>query len=153
VIYSPYLARCNRFALDLSGSFLGLTDTTVLYDNGQAEDIHYLLAVLNSKVLTYRFRYIGKLVGGGSYEYFENSIVKLPIPRSHPGNAAHDRLVTLAKAVIEEKLVFRSTRVPREQNSALAKIQTILDEIDSIVGKLFNLTQQELNFIAAALVT
>jgi hypothetical protein len=111
------------------------------------------LAVLNSKVLTYRFRYIGKLVGGGSYEYFENSIVKLPIPRSHPGNAAHDRLVTLAKAVIEEKLVFRSTRVPREQNSALAKIQTILDEIDSIVGKLFNLTQQELNFIAAALVT
>ncbi|PZS32329.1 MAG: restriction endonuclease subunit M, partial [Pseudonocardiales bacterium] len=76
-IYCPYLATRNRFALETSQSLLGLTDTTVLFDNEQPEDLRYLLGLLNSKLLTYRFRYIGKLKSGGILEYFWNSISKL----------------------------------------------------------------------------
>ena len=77
----PYLAPFNRFALDAVQQYLGLTDTTVLFANDQPEDLRYLLALLNSKLLTFRFRSIGKLKSDGILEYFWNSISKLPVRR------------------------------------------------------------------------
>jgi hypothetical protein len=42
--------------------------------------LKYLLALLNSKLLTFRYRSIGKQTGGSVFEYFANGIGKLPIP-------------------------------------------------------------------------
>lgn len=52
-LYCPYLASNNRFALDEKEEFLGLTDTTVLYDDGQPEQLHYLMGLLNSGGVPY----------------------------------------------------------------------------------------------------
>ncbi len=60
--------------METSRSLLGLTDTTVLYDNDQPEDLRYILGLLNSTLLTYRFRFIGKLKSAGILEYFWNSL-------------------------------------------------------------------------------
>jgi hypothetical protein len=38
------------------------------------------LALLNSKLLNFRYKSIGKQTGGGSFEYFPNGVGKLPIP-------------------------------------------------------------------------
>ena len=70
----------------------------MLFENGQAEDLRYIMALLNSTLLTFRFRFIGKLKGGGIIEFFWNSVSKLPIRRidfqsSHDVDA-HGRLVT-----------------------------------------------------------
>ena len=40
-----------------------------------------MLPLLNSKLLTFRYRSIGKQTGSGVFEYFENGISKLPIPQ------------------------------------------------------------------------
>lgn len=79
-IFSPYRAKNNRFALDESSEFIGLTDTTIIFDTNPEISLKYLLALLNSKVLTVRYKSIGKPTGGGLHEYFENQITKLPIP-------------------------------------------------------------------------
>ena len=76
-ILCPYRSKENRFAVDRAASYIGLTDTTVLYEKGQTEDLAYIAAVLNSSVASFRFRYIGKLVGGGTYEYFHNTVETL----------------------------------------------------------------------------
>ena len=73
-IFAPYRAQTNRFALDEGHGFLGLTDTTVLYDNDQPEDLKYFLGFLNSAVLEARFKFIGKLLGAGVLEYYENTV-------------------------------------------------------------------------------
>lgn len=146
-IYVPYRARDNRFAVDKDSMFLGITDTTVLYENGQPEDLHYLAAVLNSKVLTYRFRYIGKLVGGGSYEYFHNTVSKLPVPRREPGDADHDRLVILAKAIGDERSISKSTRIPHEGKEAEARIREHSIEVETIVSRLFGISAEEQRLI------
>lgn len=142
-IFVPYRARNNRFAVDGRANFLGLTDTTVLYNNGQPESLHYIEAVLNSQVLTYRFRFIGKLVGGGTYEYFHNTVRKLPVPRLLPGHPVHDALVELARAIRDEKDVVRSTGVRSEQETAQKKIELHMDKIDGLVAELFGLTGDE----------
>jgi type I restriction-modification system DNA methylase subunit len=142
-ILCPYRARVNRFAVDADAEFIGLTDTTVLYENGQPESLDYIAAVLNSRALTYRFRFIGKLVGGGNYEYFDNSVAKLPIPRRSPGDPDHDRLAMLSRGITHEKSVAISSRVPAEKSAAETKIHEKSQEIDVIVARLFGLSPED----------
>ncbi len=98
-ILCPYLASRNAFALDAGDRFLSLTDTTVLFENGQPEDLRYLLGLLNSPALQFRFRALAKLKGAGLFEYFWNSVSKLPIRRvdfaDAKDRALHDRMVAL----------------------------------------------------------
>ncbi|HUN01148.1 MAG TPA: N-6 DNA methylase, partial [Halothiobacillus sp.] len=98
-ILCPYLANSNRFALVETDEFIGLTDTTVLFDSGQPENIRYLLALLNSKIIQTRYLSMAKLKSAGIYEYFWNSISRIPIKRIDFKNLsekkAHDRLVAL----------------------------------------------------------
>jgi hypothetical protein len=150
-ILCPYRARDNRFAVDHNAEFLGITDTTVLYENGQPESLDYIAAVLNSRVLTYRFRFIGKLVGGGTYEYFHNTVARLPIPRRSPGDPDHDRLAVLAREISHEKAVASSSRVPAEKRAAEFKIREMLDEVDAIAVGLFGLSADERVLIDSAL--
>jgi len=150
-ILVPYRSRDNRFAVDDQADFLGLTDTTVMYDKGQPEDLHYFAAILNSPLLTFRFRFIGKLVGGGTYEYFHNTIGQLPIPRSEPGETTHDRLTELGRLIHEEQAALQSTLIPEEQEECRARVSEAQDEIDELVGDLYGLTQAERELVTSTL--
>jgi Eco57I restriction-modification methylase len=142
-IWCPYRADTNRFSLDKRADYLGLTDTTVLYDASQPEDLRYVLGVLNSRVLTARFRFIGKLLGGGVFEYYENTVRQLPIPRRAPGDTDHDAIVNLVRKIEQVIVSLSSTRILDEQD-ALEKERAGLDhEIETRVQSLFGLTQQD----------
>ena len=84
-IIVPYRASENRFAVDETGLLAGLTDTTVLFaKNDDVNFLYALCALLNSSVLNFRYRAlggIGKLTGKGMFEYFENQVGDLPVPR------------------------------------------------------------------------
>ncbi len=150
-IICPYLAPSNRFALDSQKEFLSLTDTTVLFENRQAEDMFYLLGLLNSRLLTFRFRTIGKLKSGGIYEYFWNSVSRLPIRRidfSEPTDkATHDRMVILVdsmQALNKQLAAAKSV----SQNSILRRQTEATDrQIDQLVYQLYGLTDEEVALI------
>jgi hypothetical protein len=55
---------------------------TVIFETNAAYSLKYILASLNSKLLVFRCRNIGKQTGGGSFECFPNGIGKLPIPEA-----------------------------------------------------------------------
>ncbi len=145
-IFSPYMSDRNNFALDERAEFIGLTDTTVLYDKGQPEDLRYVLAFLNSAALTLRFRYIGKLKGGGVYEYFDNTVGQLPIPRARPGEAIHDALVALVR---------RRERLGEEQALAVAldseaiqrDLAAVEEQIEGLVCQAFGLSNEDRAYI------
>ncbi|MDN4638832.1 N-6 DNA methylase [Agreia sp. PsM10] len=148
-IFVPYRATENRFALDEHRKYLGLTDTTVLYENGQPEDLRYILAILNSRLLTARFRFIGKLLGGGVLEYYENTVSKLPIPRSRPGDATHDRLVALT-VIIENAVRALPTTVMEEERQLIQDQHDYANlEIEEIVQGLFGLSDDEVDLLLA----
>ncbi len=118
-ILCPYLAASNRFALDAEDRFISLTDTTVLFENGQSESLPYLLGLLNSRLLTFRFASIGKLKSGGIYEYFWNSVSRLCVRRidlsNKPDQGRHDRMVSLVEQMLAAKKTSRRQR-PVERN-------------------------------------
>ncbi len=79
-IWCSYRAKENTFCIDETTDYIGLTNTTVIFDTNPTVDIKYVLALLNSRTLGYRYRSIGKQTGSGIFEFFENQVSKLPIP-------------------------------------------------------------------------
>lgn len=149
-ILCPYLATDNRFALDADDSYLSLTDTTVLFDNRQPESLLYLLGLLNSRLLTFRFRSIGKLKSGGIYEYFWNSVSRLSIRRidfsAVDDKARHARMVSL----VEQMLAARQQEVAATGHAkeiAARKCVALDRQIDALVYELYGLTDDEIALV------
>ena len=139
-ILSPYRASQNRFSVDLTGNLAGLTDTTAIFlrdiyqfdtDNPKLNHLYALTALLNSKVLEFRYRALGglgKLTSRGMFEYFENQIGDLPIPYfPDPENDEDHQLLAIlgqeAHQLFEQKLAMiltyhqKSSTIPSDQIS------------------------------------
>ena len=150
-ILCPYLAGENRFVLDITKEFIGLTDTTVIFaKDSLKEDIRYLLAILNSGLLTYRFRSIGKLKSKNIYEYFWNSISKLPIRKIDFSNKQdkkhHDDLVALVDVMLDLNKKIQTAK-GSQKDQIQRQIEKTDKEIDDIVYKLYNITEVEKKII------
>ncbi|MFB6273476.1 MAG: Eco57I restriction-modification methylase domain-containing protein [Salinibacter sp.] len=106
-ILFPRRASENRFAVDEEGNHACKSDVAaLLHADEDSHNIYYICALLNSKVLEFRYRALGglgKLTGRGMFEYFENQVGDLPIPRfDNPSeNPDHQRLSELGREAHE----------------------------------------------------
>lgn len=131
-LWCSYRAKDNVFCLDESSDFIGLTNTTAIFATNKEIDIKYALALLNSKTLNFRYKSIGKQTGSGIYEYFENQVSKLPIPKI--SKVAQKPFITKVNAILKAKSKGADT-------SALER------EIDDMVYRLYGLTYNEVKTI------
>lgn len=147
-LVSPYRTGHNRFALDSDFTYVSLTDTTVVFERRETpEDFLYIQGLLNSKVLTFRFRGLGKLTSEGMWEAFENSLRELPIRRVDFDLAtdvqAHDRVVALVAdlaATANRRQVAASTA---ERGLAARRFEALYDELDQLVLDLYEITDPD----------
>jgi len=151
-ILCPYLAKKNRFALDEKSEFISLTDTTVVFEPDDCGlNFSYILGLLNSKLLTYRFHGIGKLKGGGIYEYFENTISQLPIRPIDFDNPEdvkkHDRMVELVERMLKLHGERAGERNPETVRRLETDITTTDRQIDRLVCDLYGLTDEEIALV------
>jgi type I restriction-modification system DNA methylase subunit len=122
-LMTPYIAPENRFALDWQAEFIGLTDTTAIFATTESPDLRYLLALLNSRLLTFRYRYIGK-AKDYRYEYFENGLKKIPI-RLAPADA-QQTIINLAQQLLDLNYL-RQTLYQEFQEIVQATSHTLRD--------------------------
>ena len=112
------------------------------------------MGILNSILLTFRFRFIGKLKSNGILEYFWNSISKLPIRRidfSNPEDVArHDRMVELVERMLELHERLAGARIERERTVIGHQISATDRQIDQLVYELYDLTDEEINIVEEA---
>ncbi len=150
-LYSPFLSDTNRFGLDTKKQFLGLTDTTVLFEGDQDEQLEYFQALLNSRLLSWRFRYNAKLKGAGIYEYFWNNLSKLKVLRAKPGTQCHDNLVGLVSEITNMSRLLRAARSDADNARLSGQISAADREIDLLVYGAYGLTQAEIAAVEKAL--
>jgi hypothetical protein len=133
------MAKSNRFAIDTDDEFLSLTDTTVIFDSGQREDLYYILGLLNTDLLTKRYQSIGKLKGGEIYEYVWNSVSKIPIKRINFSNAEevsfHDQIVNYSKQITE--VLKKVPITPSETRSIRNNYAYLYSEIERLAKILY----------------
>lgn len=152
-LMTSYRNSGNSFAFDEKGEYLGLTDTTVVFLKDRQYSIEYGLALLNSKLLDFRYKKMAKLTGKSTYEYFENVISRIPIYKINFSDKnerqTHDDLVGYADKMVElnRKLQEFGDKITDERKRIEAEIKKTDEEIDQLVYKLYGLTEEEIRII------
>ena len=131
-IWCSYRAKENIFCLDQTNDYIGLTNTTVIFANNPEFNIKYVLALLNSKPLNYRYKSIGKQTGSGIFEYFENQVYKLPIPTTD--HSIQKKFSDLIDLILKNKKLNLD-------------IKDIEQKIDYMAYKLYNLSYAEVKVV------
>jgi hypothetical protein len=133
-IWCSYRAKYNAFILDESNDYIGLTNTTVIFGTDKKLSLKYILALLNSQLLDFRYKAIGKQTGGGVYEYFANGVGKLPIPKI--SQKAQQPFIEKVEEILAAKKAD-----PTADTSALEA------EIDQMIYALYGLTEEEIALV------
>lgn len=144
----PYRTGHLRFAIDEDFSWMTLTDTTVAFvRDGVGEDIRYLLGLLNTKLLTFRFRGLAKLTGHNMWEAFDNSIGELPIHRIDFDDPAdrgvHDAIVRLVGGIESATVAAREGLSPADRSLGARRAEALLDQVDELALDLYGITDAE----------
>jgi tRNA1(Val) A37 N6-methylase TrmN6 len=164
-IWCSYRAKENIFCFDDTKEYIGLTNTTVIFDTNEDLDLKYLLALLNSKTLNFRYKSIGKQTGSGVYEYFENGVGKLPIPKID--EESQKPFINLVDEILEAKQkikdykplldeAIKNNNFDREialkkELENLENICTTNEKtIDQMVYKLYDLTPDEIKIVESS---
>ncbi|ENT7410866.1 class I SAM-dependent DNA methyltransferase [Campylobacter coli] len=107
------------------------------HQSNNKKELLYLTALLNSNVNFYYFKQIGAKLGASGYEMSKIFVEKLPIPKINSKNQKlADELINLVDEILKAK----------EQNKN-ANTQELENKINSIVYKLYNLTEEEIKII------
>jgi type I restriction-modification system DNA methylase subunit len=161
-LWCSYRAKENIFCFDNTAEYIGFTNTTVIFDTHESLDLKYLLALLNSKTLNFRYKSIGKQTGSGVYEYFENGVGKLPIPeidreRQQPFIKLVDEILEVKQKIKDYKTLFdeahntnnfdREIKLKKEIEILESRAMACEHEIDAMVYKLYNLTDEEIKIV------
>ncbi|CAA6811720.1 MAG: putative type IIS restriction/modification enzyme [uncultured Campylobacterales bacterium] len=157
-IWCSYRSKENIFCFDNTNEYIGLTNTTVIFDTNKNLDLRYLLALLNSKTLNFRYKSIGKQTGNGIYEYFENGVGKIPIPKV--SQEEQKPFIQLVDTILESKETIKKynkhidtlnpvekIEIKEEIEKLETKIQNSTNEIDTMVYKLYNLNDDEIRIV------
>jgi len=115
-------------ALDLQGLY-GTQGLNFIVPRKPGYSTHYLLAILNSKVINYLFatKFLNVAIKA---EYLKET----PIPGAKPSD--QNRLEELAKTILDLK-----------KNNLKADVSDMTSEIDALVYKLYGLTAEEIDFL------
>ncbi|WQW32282.1 class I SAM-dependent DNA methyltransferase [Helicobacter pylori] len=103
------------------------------------EHLRYLLGMLHSKLITFAFKtfYAGGGLGESGYRYKKAFIERLPIPQiTEKNQELADKITDGAKAILEAK-----------EKDPKANTQRLEKEIDALVYRLYNLTDEEIKII------
>lgn len=148
-IYTPYRATQNTFALD-NKRLYGMTDTTIIVMKRGDINILFLLGLLNSKLFNFYIRLTGKKKGK-SIEYFADYLKNLPIKIL--SEQEQQPLVKLVNRILYQKNFLNkiddkntNQRVKIEED-----IQKIDTQIDELVYKIYEITEDEKKIIEESL--
>ncbi len=121
-------------------------------------DTRYILALLNSKVTDYYFKakYESKHLAGGYIAYNAGQLEQIPIRQIDLTNpiekAVHDRIVALVERMLDLNKILVPVRdvCSQERDGLMAEIEKTDKEIDSLVYKLYDLTEEEITVVEGA---
>ncbi|MDT3347954.1 class I SAM-dependent DNA methyltransferase, partial [Campylobacter coli] len=134
IVYSE-IVRKPQFYLDTKLNFYAEATSFIL----TGENLKYLIAFLNNDFVAFIFKtfYAGGNLGENGFRYKKAFLEKLPIPKINSKNQKlADELINLVDEILKAK----------EQDKN-ANTQELENKINSLVYKLYNLTEEEIKII------
>ncbi|MFP6339114.1 class I SAM-dependent DNA methyltransferase [Helicobacter pylori] len=135
IVY-PETSQGAYFVYENSQIFLEKTAFMIISD---AYNLKLLTALLNSKLITFYFKDFcgGCILGKSGYQYNKHALEKIPIPKITEKNQELARKITDCA----ERILKSKEKDPKANTQGLEK------EIDALVYRLYNLTDEEIKII------
>ncbi len=114
--------------------------------------ILYLLGILNSRLLSWYFLSIHSV---GRRDDFPKIVLRqarnLPVPQldlsSPTDKSRHDTMVALVQTMLELNKALQTAKTPDEKTALQRQITATDNQIDQLVYKLYNLTEDEIKIV------
>ncbi|HEH6144440.1 TPA: Eco57I restriction-modification methylase domain-containing protein [Campylobacter jejuni] len=134
IVYSE-IVRKPQFYLDTKLNFYAEATSFIL----TGENLKYLIAFLNNDFVAFIFKtfYAGGNLGENGFRYKKAFLERLPIPKI---NSKNEKLANELVSLVDEILKAKE----QDKN---ANTQELENKINSIVYKLYNLTEEEIKII------
>ena len=153
-IVTPELSSRNRFALVGEEILFGDTACGVVLEGDVQEEPQYVLALLNSRLLSFYYRQTTVPKAGGYLIYKTMYLKRIPIRRIDFDDPAevrmHAKLCHLVESMMALHLRVRSARSRHSQDVIKREIDVSDKQIDQLVYKLYGLTNKEIRIVEEA---
>ncbi|MDA1050726.1 MAG: N-6 DNA methylase [Planctomycetota bacterium] len=156
----PSISQRACFVSDLAGEYHfvgsggGGGGGYGLYARNEAPSLHFLLGLLNSKLLDWLVKLSNSRFGHGYYSYNRQYIEPLPIrvpeegePRSE---SLHDGMVGLVEQMLTLHKRSATAKTTHERTALARQISATDEEIDRLVYELYGLTDEEIRIVEEA---
>lgn len=149
-IITPEIANSPNLTFDADGTMYHTTKVYSFVFNNIISKQFYL-AILNSKILNFFISQTGYVMRGNYYAFKTNYLESFPIPKldlsKKSDKQVHHKLSSLAENMLELNKKLLSTNNPNDKTKIQRQIEAIDKEIDSIVYKLYGLTDEEIKIV------
>jgi adenine-specific DNA-methyltransferase len=132
IIYPETTGRRSEFYLDTENYIIDKTCFMITGNN-----LKYILAVLNSRLIEFYFENEGRLIGQSAIQYSKQYVEKIPIPEITNNNKAEvEKIELLVNEILAKKKIDVNCDISEETK-----------EIDQLIYKIYQLTEQEIGLI------
>jgi len=152
-LLTPSLSNRSNFALGTGDLFVTGTAgvTSVIPRTEVREHILYLLALMNSRLISFYVLARSPVFSGGYHKFSAPYLRDAPIRRidfdSPSDRTLHGHVVTLAEAAMELSRAAVSARIDHERVSFQRQIDATDRKIDELVYELYGLTDKEIRIV------
>jgi type I restriction-modification system DNA methylase subunit len=138
-----FLDRDRRWLLD--------TAYGIVFKANALVDLRYILAILNSPLLTYFLKETGTILRGGYFRMKTAYLNPFPIrPINFPDpteKACHDTIVKLVEQMLSLHKLLAITKTPDDKTRIQRQIDATDHQIDHLVYELYGLTDEEIKIV------
>ncbi|MBK9161635.1 MAG: Eco57I restriction-modification methylase domain-containing protein [Nitrosomonadales bacterium] len=123
-------------------------------DAADQHSLHYLQALLNSRLLDYILHSVSSPFRGGYWSYGKRFIEQLPVRAIDFTNiqdrSTHDHAVALVEKMLALHPQLAAAKTPHESNLLQRQIAATDNQIDQLVYQLYGLTDEEIALVEGA---
>jgi type I restriction-modification system DNA methylase subunit len=152
-IFTPDIAARASFSLDETGEVFFTGGVAGGYGILVSPEYsrHYILGLLNSKLLEWFIRQSATQMCGGYFSYESRFIRNLPMRMINISEATdksrHDKMVKLVEQILAFNKQLPSAKTPDERTRLQRQIDATDQQIDHLVYELYGLTDKEIQTV------
>jgi len=142
-IFLPDISLRGNFSIDSNGGIYCVNTAYIIGSNDTS-----LLAILNSKLITFYYKNISSTYRGGYLRFIYQYIALLPIKTTPDLNhELHNKLVSLVDQMLETQKQLREAKTDNDKKILRQKTEIIDRQIDALVCELYGLTEDEIKIV------
>lgn len=153
-IIAPDIADRAAFAYDALGNFAFTSGYGITLRPDVQESPWYVLAVLNSRLLTLYLKHVSTPLRGGYFRYFTQFLGQLPIRRIDFSDSVdvsrHDRLAAGAERLTHLHQQTQTVRSGHESDLLTRQIRAETDAMDQLVVELYQLSDADARMLTSS---